>query len=268
MPPRSRYPSHSNGGSCGGHDTLCTPAKVVIWVATPSVPGWKPLWGVLGTIGHPLQYTEMKIVDAETGEVLPDGSKGVVKVKGPQVMAGYYKNPSATNAAVDEEGWFNSGDIGWIAPHHSTGRSRRCSGMVVIEGRAKDTIVLSTGENVEPTELEAAVMQSSLIQQIVVIGQDQRRLGALVVPNKDEVQELARRQSIVTDGSELQEDELKSLLYKEVKAWTADFTFQIGSILIIDEPFTIDNGLLTPTMKIRRDKVVERYREQIEKLYN
>ncbi|KAG6477313.1 hypothetical protein ZIOFF_066566 [Zingiber officinale] len=177
-------------------------------------------------------------------------------------------NPSATNTAVDEEGWFNSGDIGWIAPHHSRGRSRRCSGMVVIEGRAKDTIVLSTGENVEPSELEAAAMQSSLIQQIVVIGQDRRRLGALIVPNKDEVQELARRQSIVTNGSELQEDELQSLLYKEVKAWTAYFTFQIGSILVIDEPFTIDNGLLTPTMKIRRDKVVERYREQIEKLYN
>ncbi|XP_042437292.1 probable acyl-activating enzyme 16, chloroplastic [Zingiber officinale] len=235
-----------------------------------ALPCWPEdgLTEVLGTIGHPLQYTEMKIVDAETGEVLPDGSKGVVKVKGPQVMAGYYKNPSATNTAVDEEGWFNSGDIGWIAPHHSRGRSRRCSGMVVIEGRAKDTIVLSTGENVEPSELEAAAMQSSLIQQIVVIGQDRRRLGALIVPNKDEVQELARRQSIVTNGSELQEDELQSLLYKEVKAWTAYFTFQIGSILVIDEPFTIDNGLLTPTMKIRRDKVVERYREQIEKLYN
>lgn len=57
----------------------------------------------------------------------------------------WQQNPSATNTAVDEEGWFNSGDIGWIAPHHSRGRSRRCSGMVVIEGRAKDTIVLSTG---------------------------------------------------------------------------------------------------------------------------
>ncbi|RRT70481.1 hypothetical protein B296_00025473, partial [Ensete ventricosum] len=100
---------------------------------------------VLGTIGHPLKYTEIKIVDMKTGEILPDGSKGIVKVKGPQVMKGYYKNPSATSEAVDEEGWFNTGDIGWIAPRHSMGRSRNCGGMVVLEGRSKDTIVLSTG---------------------------------------------------------------------------------------------------------------------------
>ncbi|RZS00404.1 hypothetical protein BHM03_00030103 [Ensete ventricosum] len=100
---------------------------------------------VLGTIGHPLKYTEIIIVDMKTGEILPDGSKGIVKVKGPQVMKGYYKNPSATSEAVDEEGWLNTGDIGWIAPRHSMGRSRNCGGMIVLEGRSKDTIVLSTG---------------------------------------------------------------------------------------------------------------------------
>ncbi|KAF2325719.1 hypothetical protein GH714_034041 [Hevea brasiliensis] len=144
---------------------------------------------VLGSIGHPIRHTEFKIVDAESGETLPDGSKGIVKVKGPQVMKGYYKNPMATKQVLDEDGWLNTGDIGWIAPYHSVGRSRCCGGVIVLQGRAKDTIVLSTGENVEPSELEEAAMRSSLIQQIVVVGQDQRRLGAIVVPNKEEIED-------------------------------------------------------------------------------
>ncbi|XP_073013534.1 long-chain-fatty-acid--[acyl-carrier-protein] ligase AEE15, chloroplastic-like isoform X2 [Typha latifolia] len=146
---------------------------------SPVVAARQPACNVLGTVGHPLKYTEIKVVDVETGAVLPDGSKGIVKIKGPQVMKGYYKNPSATSEAMDEDGWFNTGDIGWIAPKHAIGRSRQCGGMLVLEGRAKDTIVLSTGENVEPAELEAAATRSSLIHQIVVVGQD----GWLFVSN-------------------------------------------------------------------------------------
>ncbi|KAJ6691227.1 ACYL-ACTIVATING ENZYME 16 CHLOROPLASTIC-RELATED [Salix koriyanagi] len=126
---------------------------------------------VLGSVGLPIRHTEFKIVNAETSKALPHGSKGIVKVRGPQVMKGYYKNPLATKQAIDEDGWLHTGDIGWIAPYHSRGRSRRCGGVIVLEGRAKDTIVLLTGENIEPLELEESAMRSSLIQQIVVIGQ-------------------------------------------------------------------------------------------------
>ncbi|THG08881.1 hypothetical protein TEA_021713 [Camellia sinensis var. sinensis] len=223
---------------------------------------------VLGSIGRPLQHTEIRVVDSETGEVLPPGSKGIVEVKGPQVMKGYYKNESTTKQVLDEGGWLNTGDIGWIAPHHSIGRSRLCGGMVVLEGRAKDTIVLSTGENVEPSELEEASLKSSLIQQIVVIGQDQRRLGAIIVPNKEEILVTAKKLLIVgADASELSEEKMTSLLYEELRKWTSGCSFQIGPILLVDEPFTIDNGLMTPTMKIRRDKVAAQYKEQIDNLY-
>lgn len=235
---------------------------------SPVVAARRPYCNVLGTVGHPLDHTEIKIFDIETGKILPDGSKGIVKIRGPQVMKGYYKNPSATSEAIDKEGWFSTGDIGWIAPKHSVGRNRKCGGMVVLEGRAKDTIVLSTGENVEPSELEEAAMRSSLIQQIIVVGQDQRRLGALIFPNQDEVLTVAKKLSILNgDDIELSKEKMMSLLYNELRIWTAGCSFQIGPILIVDEPFTIDNGLMTPTMKIRRDKVAERYKEQIANFY-
>ncbi|KAF8119115.1 hypothetical protein N665_0001s0164 [Sinapis alba] len=217
---------------------------------------------VLGSAGYPMHGTEFKIVDPETNTVLPPGSKGIVKVRGPQIMKGYYKNPSTTKQVLNESGWFNTGDMGWIAPHHSTGRSRRCGGLIVLEGRAKDTIVLSTGENVEPLEIEEAAMRSRLIDQIVVIGQDQRRLGAIIIPNKEEAEKLD------PETSQLSNEKLKSLVCQELRKWTSESSFQVGPVLIVDEPFTIDNGLMTPTMKIRRDKVVAKYKDEINQLYN
>jgi long-chain acyl-CoA synthetase len=99
---------------------------------SPVLAARRPFCNVLGTVGHPVKHTEIKVVDMETGEVVPDGTKGIVKVKGPQVMKGYYKNPSGTNDAVDQQGWLNTGDIGWIAPHHAVGPSRKCGGMLFL----------------------------------------------------------------------------------------------------------------------------------------
>lgn len=236
--------------------------------SAPVVAARRPNCNVLGSIGHPLRYTEIEVFDAETDEVVPNGSKGIVKVRGPQVMKGYYKNPSATTKAVDEDGWLNTGDIGWICPPHSRGRSRQAGGVIVLEGRAKDTIVLTTGENVEPSEIEEAALRSSLIQQIMVIGQDQRRLGAIIVPNKEDMLLEAKRLSIVeSDAMELRKQDQFKLLDKELTKWTSECSFQIGPFLVLDEPFTIESGLMTPTMKIRRDKVVSLYKEQIDNLY-
>ncbi|XP_068655508.1 probable acyl-activating enzyme 16, chloroplastic isoform X2 [Aristolochia californica] len=236
--------------------------------SSPVVAARRPFSNVIGSVGHPLRHTEIKVTNPETGELLPDGSKGIVKVRGPQVMKGYYKNPSATNAILDDDGWLNTGDIGWIAPSNSTGRSRRVGGVLVLEGRAKDTIVLKTGENAEPIELEEAALRSSLIQQIVVIGQDQRRLGALIFPNKEELLFAVKMSTPTINGFEVSKEMMTSLLREELKTWTRECTFQIGPILIVDEPFTVENGLMTPTMKVRRDKVVSKYRDDITRMYN
>ncbi|XP_074276221.1 putative acyl-activating enzyme 16, chloroplastic [Silene latifolia] len=237
--------------------------------SSPVTASRRPDCNVLGTVGHPLPHTEIKVVEADTNQVLPPGSKGIVKIRGPHVMKGYYKNPSATRQVLDCDGWLNTGDLGWIAPYHSTGRSRLCGGVLVIEGRLKDTIVLSTGENVEPSEIEEAAMRSSLVHQIVVFGQDERRIGAIIVPNKKEALKEAKRLSVDdAESGDLSRESLTNLLRAELKTWTSGCSYRVGPILIVDEPFTIENGLMTPTLKIRRDQVTARYRDQIASLYN
>ncbi|CAN4120852.1 unnamed protein product [Withania somnifera] len=236
--------------------------------SAPVIAARRLTCNVLGSIGHPIRHVEVKVVNSETDEVLPPGSKGIVKARGPLIMKGYYKNPVATKQAIDENGWLNTGDLGWIVPDHSVGRSRNCGGVIVLEGREKDTIVLSTGENLEPSEIEEAAMGSSLIQQIVVVGQDQRRPGAIIVPNKEEVLLAAKRSAIVdSETTEVSNEKVLGLLHDELRKWTSGCLFQVGPILVVDQPFTIDSGLLTPTMKIKRDKVAALYKEQIDNLY-
>ncbi|XP_023748703.1 probable acyl-activating enzyme 16, chloroplastic isoform X1 [Lactuca sativa] len=238
--------------------------------SSPVIAARQPYLNVLRSVGRPIRDTEIKIVDDETGQDLPHGSKGIVKARGPQIMQGYYKNPEATKQAIDEDGWLNTGDIGWICPSHSLGRSRNSGGIIVLEGRAKDTIVLSTGENVEPEQIEEAAIRSNLIQQIVVIGQDQRRLGAIIVPNKEEILLASKNVSMSAASSgntQLTKDQMAGMLSQDLRKWTCDCSFQVGPILVIEEPFTIDSGLMTATMKIRRKKVVELYKDEIDDLY-
>lgn len=222
---------------------------------------------VLGTVGRPLHDTELKVVNSDTGETLPAGSKGIVKVRGPQIMKGYYKNPISTEKVLDEEGWLDTGDIGWLVPQSSIGAGRHCGGMLVLEGRAKDTIVLSTGENVEPTAIEEAAIRSNLIQQIVVVGQDQRRLGALIVPNKEELHMASKALKKSNSGSEPTVEDYNDLLRQELNRYTSRCSFQIGPFLLLEEPFTVESGLLTPTLKIRRDIVNARFHDKITSLF-
>ena len=130
---------------------------------------------VLGSVGISLPETEIKVVDPDSGEEVLPGVRGLVKVRGPQIMKGYYKvifkqtaifeklnillymvlvrntsclcaqDPEATTEVVDMGGWFDTGDLGWIAPYWETGSARSCGGVIVLDGRAKDTIVLSNG---------------------------------------------------------------------------------------------------------------------------
>jgi long-chain acyl-CoA synthetase len=213
--------------------------------------------------GKPMPGTEIKIVDVETRQPVPIGHKGLVLIRGPQVMQGYYRDPEATAKAIDPEGWFNSGDLGMLTANND----------LTITGRAKDTIVLSNGENIEPTQIEDACLRSPYISQIVLVGQDQKSLGAIIVPNFETLQQWANSQNFLLDlATNLNNSQIIDLfrdeLNREVKnrpGYRVDD--RITNLKLIAEPFSIENGLLTQTLKIRRPVVMERYHGMIDKMF-
>jgi long-chain acyl-CoA synthetase len=228
----------------------------------PVLAARRPEDNVRGTVGPPLHQTEIQIVDAETRQPLPQGQVGLVLARGPQVMVGYYNNPEATAKVLSAEGWFNTEDLGWLTP----------AGHLVLTGRAKDTIVLRNGENIEPVALEEACGRSPYIGQIVVVGQDQKRLGALIYPNLEAIAAWARSLDIPEDNL-LHHAKVRDLLAEELKqrvqqrpGYRSDDT--IADFRLVPEPFTPENGLMTQTLKIKRNQVTENYAHLVADMYN
>lgn len=219
-----------------------------------------------GSAGQPLFQTENRIVDPQTRQDLPTGEKGLVLIRGPQVMQGYYNKPEATAKAIDPDGWFDSGDLGWLTPAND----------LVLTGRAKDTIVLTNGENIEPQPIEDACARSAYINQIMLVGQDRRSLGALIVPNlealakwaSDRNLDLKQEEKSLNSNSEVQ-NLFRQELNREVKdrpGYRADD--RIGPFALILEPFSQENGMMTQTLKIKRPVVMESYKETIDRMYD
>ena len=242
---------------------------------SPVLSARRPWQNLRGAAGQPIPLTEIKVVDLDTRQELPQGDRGLVLARGPQIMPGYYRNPEATQKAIDPEGWFDTGDLGWISR----------DGNVVLTGRAKDTIVLTNGENIEPQPIEDACIRSPYIDQIMLVGQDQRSLGALIVPNLEALQAWATPQALFmavpgddtpvrTDCTAITlEDERVQKLFRdelgrEVKdrpGYRPDD--RVGPFQLILEPFSVENGLLTQTLKVRRPVVTERYRDMINAMF-
>ncbi|NRB09729.1 MAG: long-chain fatty acid--CoA ligase [Richelia sp.] len=218
-----------------------------------------------GSAGKAVPGTETKIVHPETRQVLKAGEKGLVLLRGPQIMQGYYQNPEATAKAIDPEGWFDSGDLGWLTAKND----------LVLTGRAKDTIVLSNGENIEPQPIEDACLRSPYIDQIMLVGQDCKSLGALFVPNIDALEQWANSKNLqlsledanlaqaesqkINLESKIIQDLFRQELNREVKNRPGSRPHdRIGPFKLILEPFSIENGTMTQTLKIKRHVVMER----------
>ena len=214
---------------------------------------------VPGTVGLPIPGTEIKIVD-EQGETLPAGKKGLVKCRGAQVMEGYYKKPEETKKAIDDESWFDTGDLGRMTVR----------GELSLTGRAKETIVLLGGENVEPTPIEDSITESAYIVQTMVVGQDKKTLGALVVPDFDALREKLGLEGLSPseicarpEASSFLRDEIRRLVSTEkgFKAFE-----RIPSIHVLEREFAVGDEL-THTMKKRRNIIAEKYRDLIGEMY-
>lgn len=260
----------SGGGSLPRHideffDRLGTPILngYGLTETAPLVAVRSPGHYALGTVGKPIPATEIEIRGAD-GRPLPVGQIGVIHVKGPQVMPGYYRDLTATQKVIDGRGFFDTGDLG----------CRFENGDLAITGRAKDTIVLRGGENVEPEPIENQIRLSPFVLQVVVVGQDQKTIGAIVVPDHDAI---ALHQVVPVGvaagaGGEAHarpdREAIQKLLGAEIRRLVvreAGFKpfERVNRFVVVDTPFSIEGGELTETLKLRRHVIAQKYHEEI-----
>jgi long-chain acyl-CoA synthetase len=211
-----------------------------------------PLDGIrLGTVGTPLPGVEVRIGDNEE-----------IMVRGPNVMRGYLGLEKETAEALDAGGWLHTGDQG----------SLDSDGYLSITGRLKDLIVTSYGKNVSPRPVEENISGSKYVSQVMVYGDNRKYLVALVVPERDALVQFARERAIPVDdyAALLARDEVHELIAGEIDAVNgkAPSYEQVRGFDILPDAFTLENGLLTPTLKPRRGRISMMYEGLIERLYD
>ena len=206
-----------------------------------------------GTVGPALTKGDVEVMIANDGEIL---------TRGPHVMKGYYKKPAETKEVIDEEGWLHTGDIGFLDE----------DGYLVITDRKKNILVTSGGKNIAPAPIENTMLTSPLIDQIIIIGDKRKFLSALIVPNFEAFQSYAKEQNIVFKENEelIQDPKIHQFVANEIERLSADLARfeQIKAFRMLPEPFTIEADELTPTLKIKRRVVEEKYADLINTMYS
>jgi len=202
-----------------------------------------------GTVGKPIPGVEVKI--APDGEIL---------ARGPSIMRGYYKKEEETREAL-EGGWLHTGDIGYLDQ----------DGFLVITDRKKDLIVTSGGKNVAPQPIENVLKQNPFIANAVVIGGSRKFIAALIVPNFEKLEEYARAKGVgyVNRRDLIQNEAVARFLLQEVDRSTPNLApyEKVKKIALLDRDFEIERGEMTPTLKVKRSIVEEKYRDLIDSLY-
>jgi long-chain acyl-CoA synthetase len=195
----------------------------------------------LGTIGEILPGVEVKI--APDGEIL---------ARGPSIMKGYWNKPQETKEAIDAEGWFHTGDIGVLE-----------DGYLSITDRKKDLLVLANGKKVAPLPIETRLSQSSYINQVVLLGDKQKAVSALIVPQLDALRLYAAKQNLgINDDAELlASPAITKVIRDEIDAISGDLADfeKVKKFTLLPNSFTVEGGELTPTLKIKRRVIAEKY---------
>lgn len=196
---------------------------------------------IVGSVGLALDNVEVKL--SKVDELM---------VRGDSIMLGYWDNEEATNQVLTKDGWLHTGDI-----------ARIDNDIIYITGRVKDIIVLSNGEKIPPADVEQAICSDALFDQTIVIGERKPFLSAIVVlnPQQCKIQKIS--------ANNLNDEEVKSKLLDKISTYMDEFPgyAQIYKITATIEPWEIENGLLTPTLKIKREKVKELFKQEIEQMY-
>lgn len=202
------------------------------------------------SVGQPIRDVQVRL-----------GEQNVLLVKGPNVMLGYWNNPEATKAMIDTDGWLNTGDTARISD----------TGHIYITGRIKEIIVMSNGEKAPPNDMEIAILHDPLFDQVMIFGEAHPYLVALAVLNPEAWLQFAREVGVRADMPEaLTDSRVQGKVLKRIALNLRSFPgyAKVHRVLLLQEPWSIDNGLLTPTLKVKRAKVVEKYAAQIKELYD
>ena len=246
---------------CGGASLGAQVAKTFVGLGLPIVQGYgltetSPVVSVNrledndpATVGTPLRDVKVRI-----------GPDEELLVKGPGVMLGYWNNAAATRAVIDEEGWFHTGDKASIENGH-----------VRITGRLKEIIVLANGEKVPPADMESALVLDPLVEQAMIVGEGRPFLGALLVLNPKEWETFLTHAGFEGDPAALLERErVKTAVIERIGKQLHHFPgyAQIRRVTLQLTPWSVENGLLTPTLKLRRSKIMECFAKDIAVLYS
>ncbi|MBN1928767.1 MAG: long-chain fatty acid--CoA ligase [Chlorobiaceae bacterium] len=203
-----------------------------------------------GTVGPTVDKVEMRI--APDGEIL---------LKGPNIMKGYWKDEEAT-AEVIRDDWFYTGDIGEIDS----------DGYLKITDRKKHIIVTSGGKNIAPLPIENLILESPYVDQAMVIGEKRPFLIALIVPDFQKLREFASEKNLNAANTKelLSHKEVTQIYDKLLKSISRQLATheKVRKYLLVDEAFSIENGLMTPTLKLKRKEITKKYNDEIDKLYN
>ncbi len=219
---------------------------------SPLVSVSRPAWIKFGTVGPPVIDVEVKI--AADGEIL---------VRGPNIMQGYYNMPEKTAEVIESDGWFHTGDIGEFDE----------DGFLKITDRKKDLLVLANGKKVAPQPIENLLKESPYISQVILFGDKQSIVTALVVPLFERVKAWVKERGIsvssIKDKELAQLAAVKSLIQEEIERLSghlANFE-KVHRFSLIDQEFTVEGGEMTPTLKVKRRVVLEKYRDVIKSMY-
>jgi long-chain acyl-CoA synthetase len=201
-------------------------------------------------VGKPIENVEVRI--AEDGEI---------EARGPNIMRGYYNKPEATRQVLTEDGWFKTGDIGAVDPE----------GYLRITDRKKELFKTSGGKYIAPAHIEQMIKGSRFVNQVVLIGNGRKFAAALVVPNWEQVESYARLKHVgFTTRAELcGHPKIVDLFERQIAANTPGLGQYetVKKVALLENEMTIDGGELTPTLKVKRRIVDEKYREVIDRMY-
>lgn len=201
------------------------------------------------SVGRPVPGVEVKL-----------GEQDALLIRGPNVMLGYWNNPEATRAILSEDGWLDSGDTAHID----------AQGRVTITGRLKDIIVTSTGEKIPPADMEAAILRDPIFEQVMIAGEGRSYLSALVVLSKRGWEVVATHCNAKNDPHALACDEYaEEIILEKISRQISEFPgyAKVHRALLIPEPWTVENEMLTPTLKLKRKNIYRHYQAEIDRFY-